>query len=74
MTEAAPRAHEPGQYKRERLAAWAIERALVSALIAVRHLGLYEWSQNLNVATELENRVGDCFPTQQFHDKDARDR
>ncbi|TDD61638.1 hypothetical protein [Actinomadura rubrisoli] len=52
---------------REWLAVCATERALLSALIAARHLGLYHWSGNLDVATELEASVQDCFPTQKFH-------
>ncbi|MDL4770703.1 hypothetical protein [Actinomadura xylanilytica] len=51
----------------EWLAVCAVERALASALIAARHLGLYEWPQDLDVGVVLETNAGDCFPTQRFH-------
>ncbi|WP_433145197.1 hypothetical protein ACQPZ8_01655 [Actinomadura nitritigenes] len=53
---------------KEWLAACATEHALVCALVAARHLGLYAWDGELDVAAALATNVGDCFPTQQFQE------
>lgn len=50
----------------EWLGACATERALISALIAARHLDRYTWDGTFDIAAVLAANVWDCFPTQDF--------
>lgn len=50
----------------EWLAACSTERALVSALVAARHLDRYTWEGSLDMSAALAANVWDCFPSQEF--------
>jgi hypothetical protein len=46
----------------ELIAAQAVERALVIALICARHLGRYEWDSALSSGAIMTAQAWDCFP------------
>lgn len=62
---AAPLGELPWHRAAEWLAVCAIERALLHALIAARHLHRYTWTTPLDVGAAVASCVSGCFPTQQ---------
>ena len=52
----------------DRLAALAVERALMIALICARHQGRYKWAGTLHLAAVLAAAAWDCLPRQDCGD------
>ena len=50
----------------EWLAVCSIERALINALIAARHLDRYTWEGTFGIGAALASNIWDCFTSQEF--------